>query len=174
MNTTQRLINNLTLEFHPVVVSLLSDEFTVQFPARLIDHLSELEILILLKTITLHVVALTKDHYLLLMPDPLFALIRQHPFVLSQKVSLCEYQASEDKLEKTITTLMLTLPALQYNYQSSTLKKLASRLNNAKSNSSLPTNILPKKKLALFAGVSPSAIRLDNKKLINNDGKGKA
>ncbi len=175
MKIKQRLVNSFTLEYHPLVVSLLRDEITVQFPAYVIDHLHEHEIQILLKTITLHVIPVTQEHYLLLTPEPLFALLRQHPSVQSQKVCLCEYQYSANNIEQTITTLMLTLPAFQYNYQSSTLKTLASRLNNAKSNPSLPTNPLPKKsQLALFAGVSPSAIRLDTKKLTKNDDKGKA
>jgi hypothetical protein len=175
MKTKQRLINSFTLEYHPLVVSLLRDEITVQFPPCVVEHLHEHEIQILLKTITLHVIPTTPEHYLLLTPEPLFALLRQHPSAQSQKVSLCEYQHSADNIEQTITTLMLTLPALQYNYQSSTLKTLASRLNTAKSIPALPTNLIPKKsQLALFAGVSPSAIRLDTKKLANNDDKGKA
>jgi hypothetical protein len=175
MKTKQRLINSFTLEYHPLVASLLREEITVQFPPCVVEHLHEHEIQILLKTITLHVIPVTQEHYLLLTPEPLFALLRQHPSVQSQKVSLCEYRHSANNIEQTITTLMLTLPALQYNYQSSTLKTLASRLNTAKSTPALPTNLIPKKsQLALFSGVSPSAIRLDTKKLANNDDKGKA
>lgn len=174
MKTKQRLINRFTLEYHPLVVSLLCDEITVQFPACVIDHLNEHEIQILLKTITLHVIPVTQEHYLLLAPAPLFGLLRQHPSAQSQKVSLCEYQNSANNIKQTIMTLMFTLPALQYNYQSSILKTLASRLNTAKSNTALPTNLIPKKsQLALFSGVSPSAIRSDTKKLANNDDKGK-
>ncbi|RTR35898.1 hypothetical protein EKG38_24460 [Shewanella canadensis] len=175
MKTKQRLISSFTLEYHPLVASLLSEESTPQFSPTVIEHLHEHEIQLLLQTITLHVIPTTPDHYQLLTPEPLFALVRQHPSVQSQKVSLCEYQHSADNIEQVITTLMLTLPALQYNYQSSTLKTLAYRLNTAKSNPSPPTKYLPKKsQLALFAGVSPSAIRLDTNKLANNDDKGKA
>ncbi|WP_351189565.1 hypothetical protein [Shewanella sp. TB4-MNA-CIBAN-0142] len=175
MKTKQRLINSFTLDYHPLVASLLSEEITVQSPSGVIDHLHEHEIHILLKTITLYVISVTHEHFLLLTPEPLFALLRQHPCAQSQKVSLCEYQHSADNIEQTITTLMFTLPALQYSSQSSTLKTLASRLNTAKSNPWLPSNSLPKKnRLALFAGVSPSAIRSDIKKLNSNDGKGNA
>ncbi len=180
MKTKQRLISSFTLEYHPLVASILNDEITVQFPPCVVEHLYEYKILILLQTITLHVIPITPDHYQLLSPEPLFALLRQHPSVQSQKVSLCEYQHSADNIEQVITTLMLTLPALQYNYQSSTLKTLASRLNSAKSNPSLPAEqrpnkALPKKsQLALFAGVSPSAIRLDSNKRAHSDDTGKA
>lgn len=174
MKTKQRLINSFTLEYHPLVASLLREEITVPSPAGVIDHLHEHEIHILLKTITLYVISVTHEHFLLLTPEPLFALLRQHPCAQSQKVSLCEYQHSADNIEQTITTLMFTLPALQNSYQSSHLKTLASRLNNAKSTHSISANTLPKKsRLALFAGVSPSAIRLDNKKLARNDDKSK-
>ncbi len=184
MKTKQRLISSFTLEYHPLVASILSDEITVQFPRYVVKHLYEHEIQILLQTVTLHVIPTTPDHYQLLSPEPLFALLRQHPSIQSQKVSLCEYQHSADNIEQVITTLMLTLPALQYSHQSSTLKTLASRLNTAKSTPSLPAlsqlkKSLPKKsQLALFAGVSSSAIRLDSNKLTNkrvhNDDKGKA
>ena len=189
MKTKQRLISSFTLEYHPLVASLLSDEITVPFTPNVVEHLYEHEIYILLQTITLHVIPITPERYQLLSPEPLFALLRQHPCVQSQKVSLCEYQHSADNIEQVITTLMLTLPALQYSHQSSTLKTLASRLNSAKSNPPLPAlsrlnesptkKSLPKKsQLALFAGVSPSAIRLDSNKLTNkrahNDDKGKA
>jgi hypothetical protein len=175
MKTKQRLINSFTLEYHPLVARLLREEITVQSPPCVIDHLHEHEIQILLKTITLHVIPTTPAHYLLLTPEPLFALLRQHPSAQSQKVSLCEYQHSANNIEQTITTLMITLPALQYKYQSSTLKTLACRLNIAKSNTVLPTNLIPKKsQLALFSGVSPSAIRSDTKKLAINDDNGKA
>ncbi|UAL42623.1 hypothetical protein K8B83_17590 [Shewanella inventionis] len=175
MKTKQRLINSFTLEYHPLVARLLREEITVQSPPCVIDHLHEHEIHILLKTITLHVIPVTQEHYLLLTPAPLFVLLRQHPSVQSQKVSICEYQQSADNIEQIITTLMLTLPALQYNYHSSTLKTLACRLNIAKSNTVLPTNLIPKKsQLALFSGVSPSAIRSDTKKLAINDDNGKA
>tara|TARA_R110001592_G_scaffold115346_2_gene315742 strand:- start:675 stop:1202 length:528 start_codon:yes stop_codon:yes gene_type:complete len=175
MKTKQRMINSFTLEYHPSVAPLLREEITVQYNASVIDHLLEHQIHILLKTITLHVMPVTQAHYLLLTPDPLFILLRQHPSVQSQKVSICEYQQSADNIEQTITTLMLTLPALQYNFHSSILKTLSCRLNIAKSNTALPTNLIPQKsQLALFAGVSPSAIRTDTKKLARNDDKGKA
>ncbi|MGL4713997.1 MAG: hypothetical protein ACRCWP_16020 [Shewanella sp.] len=185
MKTKQRLISCFTLEYHPLVASLLSEEVTVQFSPAVVEHLHEHEIQILLQTVTLHAIPTTPDHYQLLSPEPLFALLRQHPSIQSQRVSICEYQHSADNIEQVITTLMLTLPALQYSHQSLTLKTLASRLNTAKSNSSLPAlsllnksltkKSLPKKsQLALFAGVSPSAIRLYTNKLVHNGDKGKA
>lgn len=177
MKTKQRLISCFTLEYHPLVASLLSEEVTVKFSPTVVEHLHEHEMQILLQTVTLHVIPTTPDHYQLLSPEPLFVMLRQHPSIQSQRVSICEYRHSADNIEQVITTLMLTLPALQYSNQPLTLKTLASRLNIAKSNSSLPAlsllnKSLPKKsQLALFAGVSPSAIRLDTSKL---DHKGKA
>lgn len=175
MKTKQRLIGSFTLEYHPLVTSLLCAKIFAPFSPGVIEHLNEREIQLLLQTITLHVIPTTSDQYQLLTHDPLFALVRQHPCVQSKKVSLCEYQHSTDNIEQIITTLMLTLPALQYNYQSSTLKMLASRLNTAKSNLLLPTkSLLKKNQLALFAGVSPSAIRLGTNKQASNDDKGNA
>ncbi|MCG9730957.1 hypothetical protein L1D44_14130 [Shewanella sp. Isolate13] len=172
MKTKQRLISSFTLEYHPMVASILSDEITVQFTPYVVEQLHEHEIQLLLQTLTLHVIASTSDHYLLLMPEPLFALLREHPCAQSQKVSLCVHPSSDNNIEQTITTLMLTLPALQYNYQSSSLKILATRLDTAKSNPALSSISLPKKnRLALLARVSPSAIRTPTHKIVNNDDK---
>lgn len=175
MKTTQRLICSFTLEYHPLVARLLSEEITLQFNPIVFEHFQQDELQLLLQTITLHVIPTAPEHYLLLMPDPLFARLRQHPFVQKQKIRLCEHHDSADNIEQIILTLMLKFPALQYNYQSSTLKTLAARLTAAKSSPKLTTQSLPKKNLlALFAGVSPTAIRFDNSKLANSKVEDKA
>lgn len=99
MKIKQRLISSFTLEYHPLVASLLSEEITGQFSSGIVEQLHEHEIQILLQTITLHVIPSTPEHYLLLTPNPMFAMLRQHPWVQSQKVCLCEYQDSANNLE---------------------------------------------------------------------------
>lgn len=118
---------------------------------------------ILLSSITLHVTQ-SDEHYWLLMPDPLFEVLRHHPNALAHRITLCLH----DDAQATISTLMFIQPALQHQFNPLSLSELALRLQAAKSYTSsideLPPNKLPSKTtLAKLADVSPSAIRCNVK-----------
>ncbi|MFC5078861.1 hypothetical protein VTH8203_03395 [Vibrio thalassae] len=151
-------LSQFRYDYHPLTKLLLRRERFELGSHDTLTPLHDEQIATLLDALILPVsLSGQTDPYQLLMPVPLFELIKCHPYAQHLNVTLRLY---DDPLQ-AIPTLMLTGPALHHRVKTTTLSQLAQRLAAAKTTPS-PFNVTyPKKStLAKLANVNPSAIRI--------------
>lgn len=136
---------------------LSSDHFELCAHTSLAS-LSEEEVVTLLDALILPVYfPVEADRYQLLVPMPMFELLKSHPCASRHTIALRLY----DQPEKVIPTLLFQQAALLHRVHSSSLLRIAQRLHAAKSlDATLRATLPTKSTLSQLAGVSPSAIRL--------------
>jgi hypothetical protein len=102
-------ISTLKLTTHPLVAKLTShDCLPLDIPSDL-TVITQDELDVLLSNITLNVIATSQPHhYQLLVPDPVFELLSQHPAAKKMHVSILVHTvASQESLLHLLNTLLL-------------------------------------------------------------------
>ncbi len=149
-------LNSLTLQQHPVLMSLLmNDKRTLPAPPDY-TSLSYGDIQILLDTTPVPVFQDENGDFLLLMPMPFLQHLRLHPLFNKFEVTLVNFNDPQ-QVKHIISTLNVLKPSVLYIDFKQLPNLLCHRINAAKQ-ADIP--ILSKKQLAHFAQLSPSAIRI--------------
>ncbi len=148
-------LNSLTLQQHPVLMSLLmNDKRTLPAPPDY-STLPFGDIQILLDTTPVPVFQDENGDSLLLMPMPFLHHLRLHPLFNKFEVTLVNFNDPK-QVRHVISTLNVLRPSVQYIDFKQLPNLLCHRINAAKQ-AEIP--IFSKKQLAHFAQLSPSAIR---------------
>jgi hypothetical protein len=161
--TKQILLKHFRYNYHPLTRSLIElDEFQLR-PRNVLSCLSDEQVTILLRSITLQVsLDLNSKDYWLLAPDPIFDELKLHPNASNQTISLCIHNDPE----VAAVTLLFVRPALHYRYEQKPLTVLSRRIQVAKSLNTVHQNLaslIPRKSwLAKLANVSRSLLRHKN------------
>lgn len=161
--TKQILLKHFRYNYHPLTHSLIEfDDFQLK-PRNVLLCLSDEQITILLRSITLQVsLDPNSGDYWLLAPDPIFDELKLHPNASKQAISLCIH----NEPEIAIVTLLFVRPALHYRYELKPLTVLSRRVQVANSLNTVHQNIaslIPRKSLlAKLANVSRSLLRHKN------------
>lgn len=146
----------LHLSYHPLLAHITGDDHFQLINQTQLSCLSNQEVTRLLEQMTLSVVPHPNEtaQYYLLSPAADFFFIQQHPHASTLQVQVLIYPSKD--AESIIQTLSFIAPSLQHGLQTKALHNISKRHQLAKQYfKSLPS----KRKLAVIANTSPSAIR---------------
>lgn len=151
-------VNDLknAVSYHPLQKKILSDEMFKLNDNDMLEHLDEQDIAFLCSQTILPVTlnSTNKNHYYLLSPCLDFFLLTNYPSAKKQKIQIHIYPISQ--AEEIILRTNLIYPSFLYRLKITQLDNLSKCHSLAKAlNQTVPS----KKKLALIANISPSAIR---------------
>ncbi|MCG3864933.1 MULTISPECIES: hypothetical protein [unclassified Photobacterium] len=149
-------LRTLELSYHPLLEQVIKDDYYPLTKQTQLSCLSDQEISRLLEQMTLSVVPHPNKtaQYYLLSPAADFFFIQQHPHASTLQVQLLIYPFED--AESIIQTLSFIAPSLHHGLQTKALHNLSKRHQLAKQYlKSMPS----KRKLAVIANTSPSAIR---------------
>lgn len=150
-------INRFHYDYHPItIIPAEKQHFHLQSNDDVLAMISDNTLAILLRSLTLHVAtAKTPSRYDLLIPDPLFEVLKLPPIASKHMVTL----RIHENPDIVIPTLMFTRTAPSHQINALALTQMASRFHIAHNTPSTKPYLVNKTQIAKFAKLSPSAIR---------------